>query len=297
MKEKRGPWYLFTGLAFGLVVGVLYSWLAAPVQFLDTNPAALHPDFRAEYRALIALAYMADGDLGRAQARLMLLQDEDPSAALKAQASRAVQAQRPEREVQALDALAARVARAGELQTALLTPAEETLLTPPPGAETPQDLEVTPTPRQDQMILTPTATPLAAATARPTFTPRAVLKASFALSGRQEVCDRELPQGLLQIEILDSAGKPVAGVRTVMAWAGGENAFYTGLNPRISPGYADFQMAPGVVYSLKVGESGETITGLTPHQCTPEGTQTGEGAAPTPESAFWGGVRLRFAQK
>ncbi|NPV76499.1 MAG: hypothetical protein HPY59_08990 [Anaerolineae bacterium] len=294
MKEKRGPWYLFTGLAIGLVAGILYSWLVSPVQFMDTDPASLHPDFRAEYRALIAQAYLADGDLGRAQMRLALLRDENPAAALEAQSKQAQEASRPDREVQALAALAAGLAQSQSLGT----PFSPQLSSTPAGGETPQELAPTATPKQDQMILTPTPTPLATFTPRPSATPRAVLKAFFTLSDRQEVCDPELPQGLLQIEVLDSAGKPVAGVRAVMTWDGGQNAFYTGLNPRISPGYADFQMEPGRVYSLKVGEGGETITDLTPQKCQVGATSTGaETPSPAADGSYWGGLRLRFVQK
>jgi len=292
VKEKRGPWFLFTGLAIGIVAGVLYSWLVAPVQFMDTDPASLHPDFRAEYRALIALAYQADGDLGRAQIRLALLQDGDPVAVLKAQSKQAQELKRPEREIQALAALSTGLAQ----QPPELASANPLLTLTPGGGELPQELAPTPTPQQDQMILTPTPTPLATFTPRPTVTPRAVLKAFFTLSDRQSVCDPELPEGLLQIEVLDSAGKPVAGVRAVMTWDGGENAFYTGLNPRISPGYADFRMDAGRVYSLKVGEGGETIADLTPQKCQ-AGAASAEGGATTEPASYWGGWRLRFAQK
>ncbi len=294
MKEKRGPWYLFTGLAIGLVAGILYSWLVAPVQFMDTEPASLHPDFRAEYRALIAQAYLADGDLGRAQMRLALLQDENPAAALEAQSKQAQEADRPDREIQALAALSGGLA---QYQSLVPAPSSQQLSSTPAGGETPQELAPTPTPQQDQMILTPTPTPLATFTPRPTATPRAVLKASFVLSDRQEVCDPELPEGLLQIEVLDSAGKPVAGVRAVMTWDGGQNAFYTGLNPRISPGYADFQMEPGRVYSLKVGEAGEMVADLTPQKCQGGSTSAGGETPPASGASYWGGWRLRFVQK
>jgi len=42
VERETRPLYLFTGLAIGLVAGILYSWLVAPVQFMDTEPASLH---------------------------------------------------------------------------------------------------------------------------------------------------------------------------------------------------------------------------------------------------------------
>lgn len=293
MREQRGPWYLITGLLIGLAAGILYSWLADPVEFLDTNPASLHPDFRAEYRSLIALAYEANGDIGRARMRLALLRDEYPAAELEAQAGRAQKTGRPFREVEALAKLSSDLQ---QYQAVALTPS--TMQETPLPVEGELNLEPTATPEFDQMVQTPTPTPRVTFTARPTQTLRAILSAPFTLSDRQPLCNPDLTPALLQIEALDSSGKPVPGVRAVMTWEGGENVFFTGLNPRISPGYADFVMEPGVVYSLRVGEGGDPVSDLTPQKCqvaeeTAEGGMTG-----TPPAAnYWGGWRLRFVQQ
>ena len=74
-QRERGPWYLLTGLIIGVVFGVLYAWLVSPVEYVDTPPASLRADFKDQYRVMIAAAYMANGDLLRARARLDLLQD------------------------------------------------------------------------------------------------------------------------------------------------------------------------------------------------------------------------------
>jgi hypothetical protein len=88
MNENRGSWYLLTGVLIGLAIGVVYAWLFRPVQYVNTSPASLQIEDKDKYRALIALAYEADGDLVRAKARLALLKDADVFTSLSEQAQR-----------------------------------------------------------------------------------------------------------------------------------------------------------------------------------------------------------------
>ncbi len=88
MNERRGPWFLFTGLLIGLLAGLLYTWLVNPVRFVDTSPNRLRPEFKEQYRSMVALSYQANHDLGRAEGRLTQLEDEDPVAELTTQAKR-----------------------------------------------------------------------------------------------------------------------------------------------------------------------------------------------------------------
>ncbi len=86
MKDERGPWYLLTGLILGLGFGLLYSWVISPVRYVDTEPSSLRSDFREQYRALIAVAFLSNGDLPRAKARLALLADLDIAKTIAIQA-------------------------------------------------------------------------------------------------------------------------------------------------------------------------------------------------------------------
>ena len=72
------------GLALGLAAGLAYAWVISPVEFTDINPAMLVPNERDEYMVLAALAYAADGDLPRAEARLALLGEEDTARTVTA---------------------------------------------------------------------------------------------------------------------------------------------------------------------------------------------------------------------
>jgi len=99
-------------------------------------------------------------------------------------------------------------------------------------------------------------------TPRPTATPLRVLDAPFIVMSKKEVCDRTVQPGLLQILVTDADGQPLPGVKIQVTWREGENFFYTGLAPDISPGYADFMMQEGFTYSLRVGEASETTKDL-----------------------------------
>ena len=107
----------------------------------------------------------------------------------------------------------------------------------------------------------PSSTPLPTRTATPTQ------GAPYVLDRQELVCNPELTQALLQVQVYDAAGQPVPGVEAVLNWDGGENRFFTGLKPEINPGYADYQMTPGVVYTLRLAEGGQIIPDLTPAEC------------------------------
>lgn len=98
MNERRGPWYLITGLVLGLLLGLGAAWLLRPPAAIipKVKPDALQADYKDQYRAMIALAFQADGDLVRAKARLDLLADSDLYRALASQAQQAQAAGRPE---------------------------------------------------------------------------------------------------------------------------------------------------------------------------------------------------------
>jgi len=112
MSEERGPWYLLTGLALGVALGLLYAWVIQPVEYTNTAPASLRADFKDQYRALIAAAYLANGDLVRARARLQLLQDDDLYRALAEQAQRTLAGGGDLQEARALGLLAVALGQA-----------------------------------------------------------------------------------------------------------------------------------------------------------------------------------------
>jgi hypothetical protein len=281
MSERRGPWYLITGVILGIIAGILYGWLASPVSYFDTSPRTLRVDFKDQYRVVIALAYQADDDFGRAKARLALLVDTDPIAAL------AGQAQRYLGEGKAVEASAL-----AELAGDLKNPPPPIIVTPtlvPSATPTLDANALTPSPTTDPnsgvWTATPTFTPVFTLTPQPTQPLLPTLGAPFNLVDSLKDCDPALGRAMLKFEVLNAAGEPVPGVRILVTWEGGQSFFYTGLSPQISQGYSDFEMSPDITYTAQVGDGGGLATGLVAQSCT------ADNGAPYP-----GGWWLRFKQ-
>ena len=212
MNERRNNWFLLTGMALGLGLGLIYGLLISPVRYTNVAPRSLQENAQSGYREMIALAYRADGDLGRAQARLRLLGDENPAYTLGAQAQRTLAEAGDADTARALAQLAADYNKPLPRPQLTATPSLTVTLTPLPAPV--QVLEKTETP---DLPPTPVIT----------FTPRATLRslptlaAPFDLRQREIVCNADLQEGLLQIEAVDATGEPVAGVQVQVTWSGG----------------------------------------------------------------------------
>jgi hypothetical protein len=295
MRDERGPWYLLTGVLIGVVLGLLYAWVVQPVRYTNTTPSSLRTDYKDQYRALIAAAYMANGDLVRAKARLDLLGDPDPYRLLAEQAQRTLAEGKSFEEARSLGMLAAALKQTPSVAgAAQATPGlAGTAGTPTPGLTAtiavtltmngvtlPTAIPLNPVFTSTTMSLEmPTGTPL------PTRTPTATPGAPYVLSTREQLCEQTLGQGLIQVVALDATSQPVPGVEVIVTWEGGEDHFFTGLKPEISVGYADFAMTPGITYTLRLVEGGQPITGLTASECEGSGGQR-----------YWGNWRLEFIQ-
>jgi hypothetical protein len=81
------PRWLFSVIAIilGLGLGLFYGWEINPVQFVDTTPASMRADYRADYVLMIAEAFHADHNADLAIHRLASL-GSDPPAAIAVQA-------------------------------------------------------------------------------------------------------------------------------------------------------------------------------------------------------------------
>ncbi len=118
-QDRRGSWYLLTGIVLGLVFGLVYSWLISPVKYIDAPPYSLREDYKNQYRVLVAVSYLYSGDLLRARDRLAQLRDTDITGTIASQAQRALAAGHPDEEVRALNALASALSHAESTGQAL----------------------------------------------------------------------------------------------------------------------------------------------------------------------------------
>ena len=267
---------ILAGLAVGLGLALLYTWVISPVQYVDTAPNSLRADYRSAYAQMAARAYAVDGDLGRARTRLALLGLTDPAQAVSA----LIQAQAGHDPVSAhaLAALAsalqgtpaatASAASAGTL-------AADISATPSPSA-TPSE-----TPRPTDTVV-PSITP----NLLPTRTPSPTPLSAFVFIGQQQVCDPRPGQPLIQVVTENANGEQIPGVEVDVIWDSGFDHFFTGLKPDLGAGYGDFTMTSGVIYSVHLAESpGVSIDNLSTETCTDPG-----------RPAYPGSVLLIFKQ-
>jgi hypothetical protein len=282
---RRVPWVLLFALLVGFGLGLAYSWVISPLRVTNADPEALRADFRDSYRAAVAAAYAANGNLPRAQARLALLNDPNFVEALNAQAQRMLangdsfsQADQVAALALALEEGAGIPAPPSPPQAAIDNPAFFTPTFPPPPPDVPFQLTETLTPVETQI------TPLLA-TPRPTHTTVPTLVAPFVLTGQEDVCDPNLPDGLLQVVVLNSNRRQVPGMEIVITWDGGEEQFFTGLKPELGNGYADYLMTSNNTYTVQLAAGSDIAAGIGMPTCQTAGGE-----------AFAGGIKLTFQQ-
>lgn len=282
MKEHRGNWYLFTGLVLGAALGVVFAWVISPMQPSHVTPASLRADFKDQYRILAAAAYNATGDLDRARTRLALLEEGDSALALAAEAQQVVANGGSSDDARSLALLAANLGRVPGIETPQPITAASATPTPAATAPTMSSADVRTATSVPQQTPSPTRS---IASPFPTRTPTPTLGPPFVLKERTTVCDAAITSPLIEVNVLDSAGKPVPGVKVIVSWSDGEDVFFTGLKPAVNPGYADFAMQTGINYALRLGDGGQTVGDLAAPDCkASDGT------------AFPGGWKLVFTQ-
>lgn len=301
MRDERGHWYLLTGFVIGIVLGLVYAWLISPQRYQDTSPASLLPEFKDQYRAMVAVAYVATGNLPRAEARLALLGEEEVERALTEQAQRMLGEGDSPQEAQALGLLAVALGQGEENIPATTAsnqevPAEQPPVSPMPSnpaatspeftAETPGDESAgenaPPSGDQTQQA---TRTIISTATPLPTRTPTVAAESPFVLQSNTFVCEADQPNPLIQVIAEDLTGDALGNQEVVVTWEGGQDYFFTGLKPELGKGYGDYLMTPGVVYQVRMAGGGQQVPDLAPAECE---TSDGE--------RYWGSWLLVFSR-
>ena len=280
---RRFPWQLMLIVAAGMALGVLYSWVLAPVRYVDTTPDTLRTDFKDQFRSSIAASYAASGNIERARTRLALLGDPNTIEALNAQAQRMLATGDSFENIQQVAQLAVDLQVQSEIVVS--TTVRPTLpQTRPPTQRSPQTGGSVETPTPQQSFDTPAAA--SSPTPRPTRTATPVPSRPFVLAGQDTLCDADLQEGLLQVIVIDARRRQVPGAEIVVTWDGGEEHFFTGFKPELGNGYADFVMQAGITYNVRVQEGGAPVSGVTPPSCS-----ASEG------DSFTGSIQLTFRQE
>lgn len=264
---KRFPWEMVIALAIGITLGLFYAWSISPTRYVDTTPSSLRADFKDQFRLVISAAYASTGDLERARARLTLLGDADIYQSLSAQAQQMLANGASFETVRLVAQLASDLqsGHAGPAPTStqvVLTPLANDVNTPATG-------QTTIAPETEIVIITnqpqnTNSTP----TPRATRTPISAPGAPFVIITQDSVCTPNLLEGLLQVNVIDSKRRPIAGIELIVTWDGGEDHFFTGFKPEIGNGYADYQMQPDISYTLRVASGGSPATNLAAPSCS-----------------------------
>ena len=287
---RRFPWDIVLALFVGIGLGLVYAWMVSPPGVIHADPSVLRADFKDQYRSAIAAAYAATGNLPRAQARLALLQDANPVDALNAQAQRMLARGDSAQAAHQMAAFALALEEGSREPVPASEPATEVMAV---AEQTSMPTLFPPTPNLTFVL---TGSPLAsiptdtrsaqpASTPRPTQTSIATLVAPYKLTGQDELCDPNLPDGLLQVIVLSSNRRQMPGMELDITWEDNAEQFFTGLKPELGNGYADFIMMPDVPYTVQLAAGSDIATGLTAPIC-----QT------SPGGTFYGGIKLTFQQ-
>ena len=287
---RRFPWDILLALVIGICLGLVYAWMISPLRVTDADPSTLRADFKEQYRSAIAAAYAASENLPRAQARLKLLKDLDSVDALNAQAQQILARGGSPQSADQVAALAkafvegqAKTIPTSKPATAEAEVVEEASPTISSQPSPELTFVLTGLPPTTQVEETQPALP--ESTVRPTQTLVPTLSAPFKLTGQDEVCDPNLPDGLLQVIVLSANRRQMPGMEIDVTWEGGEEKFFTGLKPELGNGYADFSMTPDVSYSLQLAIGSDIAAGLIAPTCqNPDG------------ESYYGSIKLTYQQ-
>ena len=286
MKMDKIPWQLLAGLILGLGLGLLISWVIAPIEYIDAPLSILRSDFKDDYRSLIASAYASTSDLGRAEKRLATLGDANSIDLLESQAQRALASGEPSASRNAIAELAADLAqkKVSNLVTATSTRfLTQTSLPPTPTGTPPTPTKIIATSEPATATLTPV--PIYTRTPRSTTTASPTAGAPFMLLSQDEICSTNISEGLLMVYVSDSAQNSISGVEIIVERDGDEEHFFTGLKPELGHGYADYAMDASQRYSLHLAAGSTAVSELIAPPC-----QDSNG------DHYWGSIRLRFQQ-
>jgi hypothetical protein len=230
-------------LIAGIAGGLVFAWVLAPVEYVDTAPKSLRVQDQLVYLTLIGDLYVPQKDLAWAEARLEDLGVEADGEALAGYVELHLDGGGRPDHVRHLAQLAKDLgASGGVLQVFGTQPTLASEATAPPDATA-----------TDELFPQETATPLPSVTPSP----------SFRLVEQTALCALPGEPGRILIWVRDSQGSDLAGMQIAVTWAMGQDRLYTGLKPDKGVGFADFEMRPKTQYDVALADfQGDVAKGL-----------------------------------
>jgi hypothetical protein len=266
--RRRLSWIgLLIGLAAGLAIGLFYAWVVNPVVEYDTAPWQLSDAAGDRYISLIGLAYQHDQNLARADERLRPFDFDQPGVEV---ARRACDFFRRAEDFSLTTGLVDLAHAYGETTCADIalgptgTPAGATmgaLPTPVPS--------VTPTfPGVTATVIPSLTRDVDLGFITPTITRTPTPVGAFAVVSVAPFCNPRF-SGVIEVYVWQSDGTGIPGVEVLVTWPGGEDRFFTGLQPGEDPGFANFTMEEGEAYRVELPERSNPSRELAARPCTP----------------------------
>jgi hypothetical protein len=287
MKKILPGLWTAVGLLLGFALGLGYAWVIQPGTFRGAEPSSLQPAYRGEYILLIATAYQATGNLEYARARLAAFPELNPDA-LSSLAQQVVAVGGPQEAARGLARLSVALREGTPSPSALVALA---------ASRTAPTIRVTGSPESTLALTIPF---LPTATRSPTILSSPTANPEFVLVSKQQVCNPLIVPPLIQVIVKTADGRGVSGVRIRVQWEGGDAGFITGMKPELSPGYADYTIAPGKIYQITIGDGLTVVRDLSAPTC-PAATAVLGGQTPVTGTGaggpFTGSWRLEFEMR
>lgn len=243
---------LLLGVGIGLSFGLFYTWEVDPIIEKNTAPWQLGPQAQEDYVVAVALSYAYNGNLTLAFDRLRALRpDQDVwsmVAEIACERHKTVQVKTNSDVVvmRALEQLYRPQRASGCADGQYPTPAPISFVTavptPSPTVTLPPPASKTPT------LPLPTSTSIQTVT--PTRTPPP--SGRYIVANVAPFCNAAR-SGRIEVRVYNSSGLGVPGMPVEVTWGGDQReTFYTGLKPAEGPEFADFEMEPGLTYSVTI---------------------------------------------
>jgi hypothetical protein len=253
---------ILLGLVIGLAGALYYAWVVAPIVYTEVGPSRFSDEYKAEYIYLVSQSYAADGDWAQAEARLAALADPALNETIAALLETYL---REQQEPAVIENLARLAQELGVEDKAVA------LFAPTPAGFVPTE---TPTPFFTAVpSATPTASPTPSLTPEPSTTPTSspepspTARPNYRLLAQEPYCEKGETVTLLVVETQDALLNPLPGVEALVTWEGGKDHFFTGFKPALGAGYGDFEMEPGVSYTVQLADGSPEISGLRIEPC------------------------------
>lgn len=290
--ERPRTYISWVGLILGILLGagggIYYAWNLAPVEEVNISPEQLRETDRNHYLVAIMMNYAYDGNLNRTIQELVTLDlpGNDP--------------------IQAVAVIACDLARTGYVDSNGGLNAVRSMMAFYQGQgkagcadELLPAIDLQPTREIRGVLPTPTLRPPASKTPTPpgtiqaTDTPLPAPQSTDApqrdfelVSLRQMICSEEIA-GVIEVRVVDFNSQEIPGQPIRVRWSGGQSNFVTGLKPERGQGYADFDMQPGIAYTIEMpGLSDPTSSPILADECI---TENGETSVKSWEVIFQGG--------